>query len=259
MTHGYVYVLTNSAMPGIVKIGRTERDPMDRARELRTTGVPVHFQLAQSWLVDDCEGTEEHIHSVLAGRGVRTLPDREFFEISPSEAINLIDLVAAERGRTRVDFSRQSELAELMHALRLPIGREPIPEAKATHLADQLSQIGRQGYPNVLKKCAEIFEINFPSTLLFREFWQEYLTLTQREVEWKRLSGSNGRFQLNAVGRDAAEYLERLCINDWILPSDFVFVSSFLVSGERFAYEGYFDAVRRPSFPATIRKQAVAL
>ena len=259
MTHGYIYVLTNSAMPGIVKIGRTERDPIDRARELRTTGVPVHFRLAQSWLVDDCEGAEKDIHRVLAGRGARTLPDREFFEISPDEAINVIDLVAAQRRRIAVDFSRQSELGELMHALPLPIGSESIAESKATHLAALLTQIGRQGYPNALKKCAEIFEINYRSALRFREFWQEYLALTQREVKWKRLTGANGRAQLNAVGRDAAEYLERLSVNNWILPSDFAFISSFLAAGERFAYEGYIDAIRRPSFPAIIHKQAETL
>lgn len=42
-----VYVLTNPAMPGIVKIGKTNReDPQVRMSELYTTGVPLPFECA---------------------------------------------------------------------------------------------------------------------------------------------------------------------------------------------------------------------
>jgi len=37
MTHGYVYILINHSMPGLLKIGRTVRDSRARARELSTT------------------------------------------------------------------------------------------------------------------------------------------------------------------------------------------------------------------------------
>ena len=37
-----VYALNNPAMPGIVKIGKTDRDnPMVRMNELYSTGVPL--------------------------------------------------------------------------------------------------------------------------------------------------------------------------------------------------------------------------
>lgn len=42
---GIVYVLTNPAMPGLVKIGQTKRDKMDaRLKELYGTGVPLPFE-----------------------------------------------------------------------------------------------------------------------------------------------------------------------------------------------------------------------
>ena len=42
-----VYVLTNPAMPGLVKIGRTAgEDAGARIAQLYTTGVPVPFTLA---------------------------------------------------------------------------------------------------------------------------------------------------------------------------------------------------------------------
>ncbi len=41
---GTVYVLTNAAMNGLVKIGKTTRDDIRiRLDELYTTGVPVPF------------------------------------------------------------------------------------------------------------------------------------------------------------------------------------------------------------------------
>ena len=41
---GYVYILSNPVMPGLVKIGMTERENLDaRLKELYSTGVPVPF------------------------------------------------------------------------------------------------------------------------------------------------------------------------------------------------------------------------
>ena len=43
---GIVYVLSNRAMPGLVKIGMTTRHELDaRLKELYTTGVPVPFDV----------------------------------------------------------------------------------------------------------------------------------------------------------------------------------------------------------------------
>lgn len=39
-----VYVLSNEAMPGLVKIGRTSQEPAQRLRNLYTTGVPLPFK-----------------------------------------------------------------------------------------------------------------------------------------------------------------------------------------------------------------------
>ena len=49
-----VYALTNPAMPGIVKIGKTDRDnPKVRMNELYTTGVPLPFECPIAVEVDD--------------------------------------------------------------------------------------------------------------------------------------------------------------------------------------------------------------
>lgn len=92
---GYVYVFTNPAMPGQVKIGQTQRRPEQRGVELSSaTGVPAAFVLFYSRSFEDCALAERLVHSVLAEQGFRTAKNREFFSIAPEAAQELIDKVA---------------------------------------------------------------------------------------------------------------------------------------------------------------------
>lgn len=88
---GMVYVLTNPAMPGIVKIGLTTRDKIDsRLQELFKTNVPVPFKCEFACKVDDCRKVESALH--VAFRPYR-FPQREFFKIEPDQAIAILKLL----------------------------------------------------------------------------------------------------------------------------------------------------------------------
>ena len=50
---GYVYILTNPSMPGLVKVGKTTTTPNQRMSELHSTGVPTPFELEFSISVND--------------------------------------------------------------------------------------------------------------------------------------------------------------------------------------------------------------
>lgn len=77
---GYLYVLINPSIPGKVKIGRTERRPEDRMKELSSaTGVPTPFELYFSLYFNDCHKAEKDIHNIFNMTGNRTSNDREFF------------------------------------------------------------------------------------------------------------------------------------------------------------------------------------
>ncbi|SMB94151.1 GIY-YIG nuclease family protein [Deinococcus hopiensis] len=89
MNPGEVYILINPAMPDMVKIGKTTRNVNDRVRELSAaTGVPQKFILVYHRRFDDVDQAEAAIHAALQARGVRASPNREFFLISPTDAIN---------------------------------------------------------------------------------------------------------------------------------------------------------------------------
>jgi hypothetical protein len=90
--YGVVYILTNPAMPGFVKIGKTTNDIHDRLHDLYTTGVPLPFDCLYACEVDDCGLVENSLHKAFYPN--RTNPKREFFEIDPEQAIVILKLFA---------------------------------------------------------------------------------------------------------------------------------------------------------------------
>lgn len=88
MVPGYVYILINPSMPGLIKIGRTLRDSSMRARELSSTGVPTPFQVAFELFADHHEALEAEMHLELTD--FRINPAREFFRYPLDKAIALL-------------------------------------------------------------------------------------------------------------------------------------------------------------------------
>jgi T5orf172 domain len=83
MTTGYLYAMTNKSFDGLIKIGRTTKDPIDRAKQLsRPTGVPESFDVSIYCKVYDCIDAEKKIHKIL--NTYRNTQKREFFHI-PAE------------------------------------------------------------------------------------------------------------------------------------------------------------------------------
>ncbi|MEO9739549.1 MAG: GIY-YIG nuclease family protein, partial [Lentilitoribacter sp.] len=89
MSRGYVYVLSNPSMPGLVKIGRTTRNVEQRAAELWQTGVPTPFVVDHAVLTPDCEELEACMHKLFAG--CRVHGSREFFKITKDDVESLPD------------------------------------------------------------------------------------------------------------------------------------------------------------------------
>jgi hypothetical protein len=89
-----VYVLTNAAMPGIVKIGMTNRaDVQLRMNELYSTGVPFPFECAIARQMEDNEALEIESALHTAFGPYRVNPSREFFQIEPEQAKVLLQVM----------------------------------------------------------------------------------------------------------------------------------------------------------------------
>lgn len=127
---GHVYVMTNAAMPGLVKIGMTGRDPRLRVRELsQVSGVPTPFRLHYAVEVADRGRVERRVHRLLARHRVNRR--REFFRLDAHEAERLVArAVEGERHRDLGLFGlglRVSLAALLILVLREASGRVELP------------------------------------------------------------------------------------------------------------------------------------
>jgi hypothetical protein len=93
----FVYVLTNEAYPGFVKIGKAI-NPLRRVEQINGAGVVSEWKLSYSLPVENDYIIENSVHKYLAEyrRGTDQGSSREFFEVSLEQAIETIELLAKE-------------------------------------------------------------------------------------------------------------------------------------------------------------------
>jgi len=89
-----VYILTNEAMPGYIKIGRTETSVEQRMRELDKTSIPLPFQCYYARRVSNYQKVEAALHQAFGDFRVRA--SREFFKFDPYKARILLELLEGE-------------------------------------------------------------------------------------------------------------------------------------------------------------------
>ncbi len=92
---GIVYLLTNPAMPNLIKIGFTaNEDVKKRMAQIYNSGVPLPFECVYAARVSNHEKVEKALHTAFGPN--RLNPRREFFEIDPAQAIAIIKLLELE-------------------------------------------------------------------------------------------------------------------------------------------------------------------
>lgn len=83
---GWVYIFTNKAMPRLLKVGFSTKDPESRAKELHTTGVPHRFVVEYDILVHEPYVVEQKTHKLLKAHH----ESKEWFRCDITTAINAI-------------------------------------------------------------------------------------------------------------------------------------------------------------------------
>lgn len=77
---------SNKAMPSILKIGHSTKDPQLRAEELSHTGIPHPYTVEYEILVDEPYQIEQKIHKVLRSNN----EGKEWFRCSLDDAVRTI-------------------------------------------------------------------------------------------------------------------------------------------------------------------------
>jgi len=96
---GYVYCLSNPCYIGLVKVGEIHTEgktPLDRAKELFTTGVPEPFKVEFAKKVKDPKQKEGILHQLLEQYTERHSNRREFFRVSVAQVRLFFDLMDGE-------------------------------------------------------------------------------------------------------------------------------------------------------------------
>ena len=147
-----LYVLTNPAMLGLVKIGKsTQLEVEDRMRQLFSTGVPVPFDCAFACQVKDAAEVERALHMAFGDHRIN--PNREFFKIEAERVIavlKLLKLLKVEDITAQLEQTLEAEVtaADKQSAQNLKDARRPrmnfhelgVPTGSVLLFKDGLSQ-----------------------------------------------------------------------------------------------------------------------
>lgn len=89
---GWVYVISNPALPDMVKIGVTRRlDFTKRIDELNAAGVPYNFIINGVTFSDDCFALETALHQYYdAVRVNKENKHKEFFKVEANDVLNIM-------------------------------------------------------------------------------------------------------------------------------------------------------------------------
>ena len=107
MGQGIVYVLTNEAMPGYVKVGKTDNIEQ-RLRALDWTNLPLPFECFFAAKVADASFVEAQLLEAFGDNRVRAR--REFLRISPERVVAALRLAALEDVTPREDVPVSEEV-----------------------------------------------------------------------------------------------------------------------------------------------------
>lgn len=174
-----IYILTNEAMPGYVKIGKTTTSLEQRIRELNSsTSLPLAFTTFYACTVNNSQFVEHQLHDAFDDNRVN--PRREFFQIAPERVVAAIKLAELEDITPKRDFVEIKEDQVALNQARvrrsrfnfelvkIPIGSTLVfsrnESTKATVIdVNSINSIEYNGKVTSLSKSAqEILGYNYP-------------------------------------------------------------------------------------------------
>ena len=99
MTNGYIYCFSNPSMPGLLKVGMTERTPEERLSEANASDTwrpPTPYKIEFAKKVSNPSQKEKTLHTLLEQYTDRINPRREFFRVSQKEVFKFFELMDGE-------------------------------------------------------------------------------------------------------------------------------------------------------------------
>jgi T5orf172 domain-containing protein len=128
LINGFIYILSNENMPGLMKIGYSRRTVEERVRELSSqTGVPKSFTIEAYFGSENPEDDEKKVHHELLDFKVE---GKEFFKLEASKAVKEIMLILDSKPIYLIDFLSISDIDRVQNLInKCPMcGESIIPD-----------------------------------------------------------------------------------------------------------------------------------
>lgn len=135
---GYVYILSNPAMEGLLKIGRSKSGAQVRMRQLESTGVPLPFELVFEVYCHDCVMAERDAHDSLSE--FRENYRREFFRVDEYEAVLAVAKAALEQQSLAATEVETIQMSDALGRIAHRFNEHPI--VFASHINDRGYHVG---------------------------------------------------------------------------------------------------------------------
>lgn len=147
---GFVYILSNPKMQGLLKIGQTERTVEERAAEISAhEGVPVPFVVEAYFASSNPAADEALVHARLAHC---RQPRREFFSIELQQALDTVHQVCGRPPRYcrpglhyQIPAARAAQQANAEAAQRAQEARAREEAAAAQRAREEFRQLSVLG------------------------------------------------------------------------------------------------------------------
>ena len=174
---GWVYVISNNAMPGLSKIGYSMKDPELRAAELNHTGSPLPYLVDYEVLVDEPRKIEQAVHHCLSAQR----EGKEWFRCSPEDSIAAIKSIVgssalsetfkrADRAKVEAMARKNRELADARHRAKEELlQQEALLDAQRQEISSRYDVMLKAVLPtnNFWSLCSGIAILFFIILLIF--------------------------------------------------------------------------------------------
>jgi len=135
----FIYIMSSEANKGLLKIGKTERTPEERAQELsRSTSTPFPFRVEYYYCIPKelLNETELTIHRQLKKSGKHA--GKEFFSLSTDEAKRYIEDVLKCMGILDIALAKLNEFGDRVNAHNLEVKQEKERKAQLAEEKEKL-------------------------------------------------------------------------------------------------------------------------
>jgi tetratricopeptide (TPR) repeat protein len=171
---GWVYIISNKAMPDLVKVGFSTKDPQLRAQEFDNAGLPHSYLVEYSMWIENPQQIEQRTHRLLSSKREA----KEWFKCTVEEAVVAIKQIAGSNILLEEYTRAERDKAEALY-------QQEIKEQEVRLTREKAEKDIEERLRNDESEIREIFqrqiEARFPSGVFAKIFFRDYFENKQKQ------------------------------------------------------------------------------